>query len=118
MLEDQKRKKGNLTRARAYVNTSLIRIKEIVRNGNTVECGSSVGRNDVTAFSSAEERMEEKKGMRVSFERRTIYVCASEKERIINGNRANERNRMKGNIRVNRTMYVYALGNVAHLTEI
>lgn len=56
-------------RARAYVNTSLIRIKEIVRNGNTVECGSSVGRNqlDVTAFSSAEERMEEKKGMRVSF---------------------------------------------------
>lgn len=49
---------------------------------------------------------------------RTIYVCISEKERIINGKRANERNRMKGNIRVNRTMYVYALGNVAHLTEI
>lgn len=43
-------KEGDLTRARAYVNTSLIRIKEIARNGNTVECGSSVGRNDVTAF--------------------------------------------------------------------
>lgn len=40
--------------------------------------------------------MEEKKGMRVSFERRTTYVCINEKKRIINRKRVNERNRMKG----------------------
>lgn len=62
--------------ARAYVlNTSLIRIKEIVcENGNTVvvvECGySSIGRekkNDVSVLACTKERERERMKERMSF---------------------------------------------------
>ena len=74
-------------RTRVRVNTSLIRIKEIVCETETLECGSSIGRNDVSVLACTKEREterereRERENERVNVLRLEDDLCMHKRER-------------------------------------